>query len=81
MECEYLANELKKHISNEEIAKLVCEKLHDIKLRLMISKGMAKKEETVLSIEKYMKLPFDEAIKLFAENKDEIFCEIMKKIG
>lgn len=81
MECEYLANELKKHISNEEIAKLVCEKLHDIKLRLMISKGMAKKEETVLSIEKYMKLPFDEAIKLFAENKDEIFCEIMKKFG
>ena len=79
MECEYLANELKKYISNEEVAKLVCEKLHEIKVRLMISKGLEKKEETVLSIEKYMKLPFDEAIKLFTENKDKIFEEIMKK--
>lgn len=81
MECEYLANELKKYISNEELVKLVCEKLHEIKFRLMISKGLAKKEETVLSIEKYMKLPFDEAVKLFAENKDEIFGEIMKKLA
>ena len=81
MECEYLANELKKYISNEEVAKLVCERLHEIKIRLMISKGLAKKEETVLSIEKYMKLPFDEAIKLFAENKDKIFEEIMKKFS
>ena len=40
-----------------------------------------KKEETVLSIEKYMKQPFDEAIKLFAENKDKIFEEIMKKFS
>ena len=81
MECEYLGNEIKKYISNEEVAKLVCEKLHGIKLRLMISKGLEKKEETVLSIEKYMKLPFEEAIKLFAENKDKIFEEIMKKFG
>lgn len=81
MECEYLANELKKYISNEEVAKLVCEKLHEIKVRLMISKGLAKKEETVLSIEKYMKLPFEEAIKLFVENKDKIFEEIMKKFS
>lgn len=80
-ECEYLENELKKYISNEELVKLVCEKLHEIKFRLMISKGLEKKEETVLSIEKYMKLPFDEAIKLFAENKDKIFEEIMKKFG
>lgn len=81
MECEYLANELKKYISNEEVSKMVFEKLHEIKVTLMISKGMVKKEETVLSIEKYMKLPFDESMKLFAENKDEIFGEIMKKIG
>ena len=81
MECEYLANEIKKHISNPEVATLVCEKLHEIKVRLMISKGLEKKEETVLSIEKYMKLSFEEAIKLFVENKDKIYEEIMKKLG
>ena len=78
-ECEHLANELKKYISNEEVVNLVCEKLDEIKSRLMISKGLAKKEETVLSIEKYTELSFDEAIKLFTENKDKIFEEIMKK--
>lgn len=80
MECEYLANELKKCLNNEEVANLVCEKLLEIKFRLMVSKGLAQKEETVLSIEKYMKLPFDDAIKLFVEKKDEIFKEILKRI-
>lgn len=80
MECEYLANELKKCFNNEEVANLVCEKLLEIKFRLMVSKGLAHKKDTVLSIEKYMKLPFDDAIKLFVEKKDEIFKEILKRM-
>ena len=75
-----VANKLEKHINDEEVAKLVCEKLHEIKFRLMVSKGLAQKKETVLSIEKYVQLPFDDAIKLLIENKDEIFKEILKKI-
>lgn len=80
MECEHLANELGNYIKDEETLKLVREKLHEIKFRLMVSKGLAKKEETVLSIEKYRDLPFDDAIKLFVENKDEILKEIFKRI-
>ena len=80
MECEYLANELGKYIKDEEVVKAVQEKLHEIKLRLMVSKGVAQKEETVLTIQKYRDLPFDEAIKLFVENKDEILKEIFKRI-
>lgn len=81
IECEYLANELGKYIKNEEMVRLVQEKLHEIKFRLMISKGLANKEETVLTIQKYRDLPFDDAIKLFVENKDEILKEIFKRIG
>lgn len=80
MECEYLANEFGNYIKNEEIVRLVSEKLHEIKFRLMVSKGLAKKEETVLSIQKYRDLSFDDAIKLFVENKDEILKEIFKRI-
>ena len=69
---------VKKHINDEELMKAVCDKLADIKSRLMISKGISKKEETVLSIEKYVELAFDDAIKLFVENKDQIFKEILK---
>ena len=80
MECEYLANELVKYIKDEEVVKAVQEKLHEIKFRLMVSKGVAEKEETVLTIQKYRDLPFDDAIKLFVENKDEILKEIFKRI-
>jgi len=79
-ECEYLANEIGKYIKNEEMARLVSKKLQEIKLRLMVSKGLLKKGETVLSIEKYRDLPFDNAIKLFVENKNEILKEIMKRL-
>ena len=80
-ECDYLINELKKYINDEELMKAVCDKLAEIKFRLMVSKGITNKEETVLSIEKYVELSFDDAIKLFVENKDEIFKEILKRIG
>ena len=79
-ECEYLANELAKYVKDENEAKDIRERLDEIKFRLMVSKGLAKKEETALDIEKYRDLPFDDAIKLFVENKDEIFKEIMKRL-
>jgi len=80
MECEYLESELAKIIEDKDLLENLQEKFREIKFRLMVSKGLAHKEETVLSIKKYLDLPFEEAMKLIVENKEEIFAEIMKKL-